>query len=276
MTDSFKPSVLRGVAMTAQTRTLGVPRHRGAAEAEAKPEATRAAASSVVQAIKPVTPVGAYGMPTQVVAAPTDVAVSKAVAEGFEEGREAGLREGLVEAQKRLDEALDAAMKKVDEQAASQAAQQRAEHALLMERLAGTLNGLEAALAARLETLETDAIELAFEAVCRLMGESRGDRAAVSGLVLQAMGQLRAGTLLRVRLHPDDLDALEGDALIARHPAVQWQADTKVALGGCMLDTESGTLDARLDRQLKQLRNVWVASHAAHAAADLDHPHLGA
>lgn len=248
MSDRSKPAVLRDMAVTAQSRSL--PRHRPAAEPKAQPLRPVAGHPAVV---KPVT------MPSP----PAENVRAKSLADELQAARETGLREGLGEAQRRLDEAMRAATQKLQAQTDALQARLHAEHDEKMNQLQQTLDGLAAAWAQRLDTLEPAAIDLAFAAVCRVMGQTHANRDAVAALVRQAMGQLRGGTLLRVRLHPGDLAALESDALVARHPAVQWVADATVEAGGCLLDTEHGTLDARLDRQLDRLRQVWVTAARA-------------
>lgn len=243
MSERSKASVLRDVAMTAQSRALPLRR----AAPEPKPMAAR-----------PVPAFTASSVASQVAPPTRDEPHARALAEELQAARETGLREGLAEAQRRLDEAMRAATEQLQRQTEALQAQMQSEHDASIARVDQTLQGLTRAWAQRVDALESDAIELAFAAVCRLMGEARADRAAIAALIEQGIAQLRGGAALRVRVHPDDLAALQGDALMARHPAIQWLADTSVSAGGCLLDTEHGTLDARLDRQLARLASLWA------------------
>ena len=66
----------------------------------------------------------------------------------------------------------------------------------------------------------------------------------------KASAALRDSTQLTVHLHPDDCRAMEGSG----QDALRYVADAAITLGGCRLESAAGTLDARLERQLEQLR----------------------
>lgn len=126
-----------------------------------------------------------------------------------------------------------------------------------MDRL---LAELERSTSEHLQALEGDAIELAFEVVCRLLGEPSSRRSVVESLVRQGFAGLRSQAL-RVRLHPADLALIEEHAALRlSHPGVEWLGDGSVANGGCLIDSRKGTLDARLETQLRQLLQAWQAS----------------
>ena len=98
--------------------------------------------------------------------------------------------------------------------------------------------------------LEVDAAELAFEVACRVLGDAAGRRRLIEDMVAQAMSGLR-GQTQRVRLSAADLalidEAEAGTAgLRSRYPGIEWVADPMVQAGGCLIDGEGGTLDARL------------------------------
>jgi len=248
MNDAVKPPVLRDMPAPSQSRSLILPRHRVPAEAKTVP---------------PVARVAAVPLPAVKAASPTpDEAHARLVAEERQRAREEGLRQGLADAQSRLDEAMRQQATQLQARADAQVQELQASHAALAARVQSTLDGMDAVLLARLDSLELDAVELAFTAVCRMVGQAAVPRDAVAALVQEAIGRLRGSPLLRVRLHPDDLTALEGSEILARHPRVDWRGDTAVTAGGCLLDTEHGTLDARLDRQLARLRDLWVAAAA--------------
>jgi flagellar assembly protein FliH len=64
-----------------------------------------------------------------------------------------------------------------------------------------------------------------------------------------------------LRVHPEDLRLLEGarERLTAEGISgtpIDFKADSTIGRGGCLIDTESGLLDARLDSQLERLRTL--------------------
>jgi len=243
MTSSRDSSVLRDVSTPVQPLILARPRRALIEPQRAHPHKTTEQSSA-----------GA-------VSTTTTATKPEAYAQGFSRGQEEGRQAGMSEAQARVEDAIQATTRKLEAQAAADAQQRAADYAARMERLDRLLGDFEVAASSRLDRLETDAVALAFEAVCKVVGNTLAQPQVVSETVKHAIKQLRGGTLLRVRLHPVDLDALDTDealALKARHPAAQWTADPHMTRGGCLLDTDQGSLDATLLTQLTRLREVWL------------------
>jgi flagellar assembly protein FliH len=70
---------------------------------------------------------------------------------------------------------------------------------------------------------------------------------------------------LAIHIHPGDLEMLRADATLSewlkRHGSgpIQWRADETVRLGGCVVHTDRGSLDARLETQLWALHEILLA-----------------
>ncbi len=108
--------------------------------------------------------------------------------------------------------------------------------------------------------------------VCHAVERILGDRPPVAERVLYALRRAFAclgdGDRLTVRCHPDDLEfvrqAMEtpsGDEVGARR--VQVVADEMVQSGGCLLETDLGVVDARVEQQLRILRGALMQSAKA-------------
>jgi flagellar assembly protein FliH len=251
------PPLLRNVALQEQPRLL------------ARPQRPLPAAVVVAASGAP-TRIGAVDVPPAAPSMPVlDEVLEAARAKGLQEGREAGLQLGLKDAQARLDEATQAA------QAAS-AAQLERESARLakqwderLARLDAVVKAFDTQLPRHWARLECDAAELAFEVACRVLGDAAGRRQLIVGMVALAVSSLRTQPL-RVRLGAADLalideagaDGADGAGLRARHPRVEWIADPAVQAGGCLVDGDGGTLDARLEVQLQRLLQQWRGSAA--------------
>lgn len=122
--------------------------------------------------------------------------------------------------------------------------------------------------AARVQTLrahkdvEQDLRVLAVRIAERILGrelELKPD--AVVDIVSEALSQAGAPREVVVRCHPDDLKALERGRprLIercSRTQAVILRADPAIARGGCIVETELGTVDARLPTQLDAIERA--------------------
>ncbi len=191
--------------------------------------------------------------------------MSSGYAEGYErgvqEGRRAGEAEGRIAASARSEEALRRALL-AHEAAAQQhrealAAEQQAD----LHRLQQICADVESAQRARQAAQHRDAAALAFEAVCQLLGERHGDAEHIARCVGHALGKLAGTRLLRVRLRPETMallaDSPEGRSLLSSDTAVEWVVDTRIRDDGCILDTDSGSVDARLDVQVANLRDLW-------------------
>jgi flagellar assembly protein FliH len=98
-------------------------------------------------------------------------------------------------------------------------------------------------------------------------------------MVREVIDQAREREQLVVRLAPQDFALLTGGDAASTAAAGRseeegstfgaWKAqlvpDTRVALGGCLIDSPGGTLDGRLETQLQSLRDLLLAVRASRA-----------
>jgi flagellar assembly protein FliH len=239
--------LLRNIAFHADPLALVRP-HSGRGQPEAVAPQTGECAPAALSSARVATPA-------------QDAAYVEGLARGREEGRRIGLERGMAEADARIQEAVAAARAALDAEAARRDESASKARATLVRGLNDLRREFEAAAQARLESLEGDAISLAFEAVCRIVGEGAEQAEQVARCVRTSMQALRGQGLLRVRLHPGDLERLretaEGVAMTGRSDVTQWVADPGVISGGCIFDTDLGSVDARMDVQLSRLRQAW-------------------
>jgi len=101
-------------------------------------------------------------------------------------------------------------------------------------------------------------VALVHECVGSIAGKLALSPDGVRQIVAQAMTQLRASEEIVVRLHPADCQLLTAAAKALPVPgrAASYRADSQVVLGGCMIDYPQGTLDARLETQLRQFTDL--------------------
>jgi flagellar assembly protein FliH len=107
---------------------------------------------------------------------------------------------------------------------------------------------------------EDAAVEVVYQAVVKILGTEIAREAGIVAAVQQSIAQVAQTGRLVVRVSPDDYRMLTegpGQTLLAieRSP-VEWTPDERVALGGCLIDTDAGQLDGRLEVQLGRLREV--------------------
>ena len=106
--------------------------------------------------------------------------------------------------------------------------------------------------------------EVVFEAVVKIIGRSYIDRSGVTEVVKEVIRQAKDRSRLLIRVNPANYRELmdERESLIeglnAQH--IEFSADDRVELGGCLLETPSGNLDGRLEVQLQQLRDTLLTA----------------
>jgi flagellar assembly protein FliH len=113
-----------------------------------------------------------------------------------------------------------------------------------------------------IEAIGDDAIEIVFAAVARVLGDAFASRAAAVAAVQEAIRSCRDKRCLTVRVAPADLAVIESQRQTLNEGIgandVTVVADEQVGLGGCLLESPSGDLDARLETQLQRLRETLV------------------
>jgi flagellar biosynthesis/type III secretory pathway protein FliH len=73
---------------------------------------------------------------------------------------------------------------------------------------------------------------------------------------LEMVGENRS---LKVRLHPEDLENIEQflpqlEQRLGATTQVELEGDPAISRGGCLVESDSGMIDARLEAQLEALR----------------------
>lgn len=115
-----------------------------------------------------------------------------------------------------------------------------------------------------LSTIEQDVLKLAVKLAEKIIGrEIQQDETTRGEIVLNALRAARQKEMLTVRVNANDLPLLEQmreriDAF-NRAQYIDFVADQAVVEGGCIIESASGTIDARLETQLRILENALLA-----------------
>lgn len=182
-------------------------------------------------------------------------AIAQAHVRAAEEGHLEGLASGRKEAQGELERARSEA---------ADAAAADVEHRLA--RLDDLLKGLATDLAQRLADAEDDLVALSHEAVCRVLGEEAATPAALRSMVKHLLAQHGQRAQLAIHVHPDDLAALNEEGA-PDDSTWRWVPDNSVQLGGVILRSPEGSIDARLETQLAVLSETLLAVRRERKAA---------
>ena len=160
----------------------------------------------------------------------------------------------------------------------AQELRERAEHEARELREAAYQEGLESALSelnhilleaherrdAALSGAERDVLRLAVKLAEKIIGrEVERDDAALADIVSAALRHARQQEALTVRVNPADLPRVQAHRErldpSGRARFIDLVADPRVGHGGCVIEGESGTVDARLDTQLRVLERALLA-----------------
>jgi type III secretion system HrpE/YscL family protein len=117
-----------------------------------------------------------------------------------------------------------------------------------------------------LSALEPQAIDIAMQAARRLLGEELTLRPQlVAHSVRPLLARLRRARQVTLRVHPDDRAAI--DAMLERFAgsdalpgSLHVETDPAIERGGCVLISDIGTLDARVETQIDALTRALLAT----------------
>ena len=182
------------------------------------------------------------------------------------------LKHQVLKAEEKAAEILQKAHEKADEaveKAAAEAENIRRE-AYKKGREEAAQELLENILAAReqrsqaLHEIEGEVLKLAIKIAEKIIGrEVETDETVRGEIVLTALRQARQQEMLTVRVNAADLPLVEKmrgkiDSF-GRAQYLDVIADQSVGAGGCLIESASGTIDARLETQLRVLEKAMLA-----------------
>jgi type III secretion protein L len=109
--------------------------------------------------------------------------------------------------------------------------------------------------------VEKDLLRLAVKIAEKILGrEIKGNREAIVDIVANALRQARRNEMITVRVNPADLPVMEehGQKLerAGREQFLDVVPDPQVTAGGCVIESESGAIDAQLETQLRVLERA--------------------
>lgn len=108
---------------------------------------------------------------------------------------------------------------------------------------------------------EADLLQLVLSVSQKVLGEMvLKHKEAIHAILKQAL-ERSLGDKITVRIHPKDLKKLQGDDLefrdiLDRTRHIFFKEDDSMELGGCIVETEVGTIDAQLETQLKAIKKA--------------------
>lgn len=165
-------------------------------------------------------------------------------AQAKEEGHRAGFAEGLVQGR----QAAEREMRQVRDEAV-----QNANH---LVRLA------ESQQLAYLEEAQSQVVELTLAVVRKVLAREQEENPfVVLPIVTAAVEKIKDQENIHIRVNPEEYETVllarrDLQLLIGREEGLRITADHTVAVGGCLVETSAGTVDARLETQLEMVRRA--------------------
>ena len=129
----------------------------------------------------------------------------------------------------------------------------------LVRRISGILEDLERFHRRLYASAERDLVDLALAIAGRILHQEVTLRPeAVVAVAREAIRRAVERSRIRVRVHPDDLEILQAhkEKLLEQVEGIKHltlEADKSVGIGGCVVETPYGDVDARLDQQLEEV-----------------------
>lgn len=141
-------------------------------------------------------------------------------------------------------------------------------HEKVQEKITQWESAIESVTNSAIEKLfnyEEDCIELAYTAVCRIIGETAATKSQVSLIVKEALKHITSSEKQIILVSPNDYDLIKSDTSVNKNLIVS----EKVKYGGCIIKFGSGTLDARIETQLEKLKKILINTHRSN---EFEHP----
>lgn len=113
-----------------------------------------------------------------------------------------------------------------------------------------------------IKAAEPEIVKLALKVAERIIGaELATNDETILRIVAKAVEQLRQSKELVVRANPEDVEILRREKRkllehIGRLKDIAFREDPAVARGGCIIETENGTVDAQLSTQVELLERA--------------------
>jgi type III secretion protein L len=119
-----------------------------------------------------------------------------------------------------------------------------------------------------LKNANRDLMDLAFKIAEKIIGKQlEMEPETIIAIVKQAMQTVRQSKQLTIRVHPEDAKLLkeneeELQETLGRQRILDVVEDKKVQRGGCIIESEIGTVEAQLHTQLERLKKILLQPKA--------------
>ena len=135
----------------------------------------------------------------------------------------------------------------------------------VIQKLRRTYMDVEKYRKALYQQAEKETVALALAVARKIVGQEIAlDRQIVLNVVKGALDKVIDHDKVKIRINPQDLDTVQ-TALYEFIPHVEklenvhFESDAAITTGGCVVETNFGTVDARIENQLDQIETAFAA-----------------
>jgi flagellar assembly protein FliH len=174
---------------------------------------------------------------------------------------EAGAEARLAVAEEELRASYERGRREAEKALSEQLFQQRAE---VHELMRGVLDSLRQAVPQIVRDTENAMIALSLSVAQKLVASMPISSVLVEAVVRDALAQIEGTAQFTVRLHPADLELLQksDSPLLSGGDGTQefrFLSSPEVTRGGCLVQTQFGTVDARRETKFDRLQRTLTA-----------------
>ena len=168
------------------------------------------------------------------------VGYERGLCEGEIKGREAGEKEGLKKGRQSVQPTIDTLE-------------------TLLEDLTLVRNNT-------LKGLEAEIVALTIGIARKIVGQELTVRPElIVTTIKNALSQIETAGKIRIKLNPDDIELLNNTpadlgAILSDTATVTYESDPSITSGGCVIETDAGNIDARLETQFQAIDETFQAA----------------
>lgn len=169
----------------------------------------------------------------------TQKAYEEAHSQGHQEGREQGYQEGYSQGKQTVLDEMQQTMQKS------------------LEKAQHLIQTAEQEVAQMFLDAERQIVEIALTVASKVLAREIEDNpTTILPILKEALGKVSDQEQIAIRVNPEDYEMVlmakrDLQLMVGRDNAISITADHTVALGGCVIETALGTVDARLDTKLE-------------------------
>jgi flagellar biosynthesis/type III secretory pathway protein FliH len=138
-----------------------------------------------------------------------------------------------------------------------------------LESLSSLFDQIDLSLQNAMKSISEDIATVVIEANTRILGKQMLEKKLAIDVVLEVLRKAGYQEKMVVNVSPDDHELLSKHRLrLSSIKNIEFVSDEKVKLGGCIVKTDSGMIDGRLEVQLQALYDILHGVNSATRSSD--------